>query len=103
MIYNGSKTGYATTFERDARWLQELPAPIQDALRDSVADWASKVVLNTLRKERKNYPEAEAVQRVLNMVANWNASEREDHLYRLNRMRERGIDYDAPVRKRKAK
>jgi hypothetical protein len=91
---SNSSGSYPTTTEAVMAAYDKLPLLVRMALANALDDYVPQPVLT--RHRRGETP----VQLVM-MVKRWDDIERENHWYRMDRLRERNVDYFTTIRRRK--
>ena len=101
MVANSQGT-YRTNYHKTMAAYDKLPRVVRNALADAAQDWVPQPVLTRFRRELKSgqWP-SDAAERCVRMIRRWDKEERAEHYYRLDRMAERGVDYNHPIRRRK--
>lgn len=96
---------YVTTTEATLKAFDKLPREVREALSEGVADWVPQPVLTYYRRLLKSgkYWPSEAAAMCIERIAHWNRLEKDEHIYRMERMALTGMDYHAKVRRSKTK
>lgn len=98
---SGNASGnYYTTTEAMMKAFDTLPKAVRIALANSLENWVPQPLCTRVKelRKRKLWP-SDIDKTMLVQLERWNATERDEHWYRMERMAEHGTDYNARIRR----